>query len=722
MAISYLPEQNEYKEILPFRRFVLQSFPWINETFDALTNYELMGKIIEYLNTIISNENIIEGNMQNLYDAFVQLFNYINDLDVQDEVNQKLDEMAEDGTLQEIMGAYLNSKAVFGFDNVSSMKSSTNLINGSFAQTLGFYSKNDGGGAIYKIRSLTNEDVINEIDKIALSSNNLIAELVNDENSINILKLGCVGDGLTDNTSKIQRGIDLYNNIYIPNGKFLISNSLIFKRYTKITGENKVDSIILMDPNENETILKSYNFDNLKGQPSPYWQWNENTICFFEFRNFRIDGNYRNSTNVVNKQTGNGIEIYGASFIIDDVYIDNCAGVGLYLEWTNPENAQTYFRAGNQIAKIDVDIFNCGEEGLINNLGDSEFRRLFMGNCGIKGTSTYMNSTTECHGVIMEKGCEIDIWHIYGCTKGYGIYLKSAVRFRAESLIIESCCGGLYTTNTTHYAQITNLQMHNMMYSNSNYNGEFHYLDYNGTRPFLIANCTIQEWSSSEDLDLIFIVGSDLAINNLHCLTNIYKTKSVLRGGSGTNTDTIGRTTIKGTIENCNLVIKGKIGNASNIDLNIINCNKVVEDSFTIGTGSKVNFTGSLYTGQKFSDNLISHPPVGAFSMNMNVDGVNMKYPGLTNTANPVLTDINTNKYASLSYRLPFLLDINEIVAYMYKETASGWGSPFDVNIVVSANSYNSGTGYCSAQIKYVVTGTALSSAHDYKLIGKYGY
>ena len=27
---------------------------------------------------------------------------------------------------------------------------------------------------------------------------------------------------------------------------------------------------------------------------------------------------------------------------------------------------------------------------------------------------------------------------------------------------------GLYVSNTTHYAQITNLQMHNMMYSNSN--------------------------------------------------------------------------------------------------------------------------------------------------------------------------------------------------------------------------------------------------------------
>ena len=62
MSISYIPDQNTYKEMTPFKRFVLQSFPWIDANFDALTNYELMGKIIEYLNTIISNENAVQSN------------------------------------------------------------------------------------------------------------------------------------------------------------------------------------------------------------------------------------------------------------------------------------------------------------------------------------------------------------------------------------------------------------------------------------------------------------------------------------------------------------------------------------------------------------------------------------------------------------------------------------------------------------------------------------
>ena len=46
--------------------------------------------------------------------------------------------MAESGELQEIMASYLNSKAVFGFNTVSDLKNATNLIDGSYAKTLGY--------------------------------------------------------------------------------------------------------------------------------------------------------------------------------------------------------------------------------------------------------------------------------------------------------------------------------------------------------------------------------------------------------------------------------------------------------------------------------------------------------------------------------------------------------------------------------------------------------
>lgn len=94
MSISYIPEH--YENLTPFKRFVLESFPWIDANFDAMTNYELMGKIIEYLNKVIDNENKLNENMNYLNDFF-------NNLDVQDEINNKLDAMVEDGTMAEII-------------------------------------------------------------------------------------------------------------------------------------------------------------------------------------------------------------------------------------------------------------------------------------------------------------------------------------------------------------------------------------------------------------------------------------------------------------------------------------------------------------------------------------------------------------------------------------------------------------------------------------------
>lgn len=197
---NFTPAAPNFKTLVRMCFQGLTNFPYIEEDFDALTNYELLSKVVEYLNQVISNNNEQNTLMTGLYNAYVSLQNYVNDyfdnLDVQDEINNKLDDMVEAGTLQEIIADYLNSKAVFGYDNVASMKTSTNLINGSYARTLGYYNKNDGGSALYKIRTITNDDIVNEMDIIALDDNTLIAELIDDVN--NVL---CYGVSLTDANS-----------------------------------------------------------------------------------------------------------------------------------------------------------------------------------------------------------------------------------------------------------------------------------------------------------------------------------------------------------------------------------------------------------------------------------------------------------------------------------------------------------------------------------------
>ena len=99
-----------YKHLTPFKRCVLQNFPFIEADFDALTNYGLLCKIVEYLNKVIASQNEVQTNVETLNNAFIELKNYVDNyfdnLDVQEEINNKLDEMAESGELERIITQY----------------------------------------------------------------------------------------------------------------------------------------------------------------------------------------------------------------------------------------------------------------------------------------------------------------------------------------------------------------------------------------------------------------------------------------------------------------------------------------------------------------------------------------------------------------------------------------------------------------------------------------
>lgn len=93
----------DYKNMTPFKWFVLENFPFIENDFDAINNYRLFSKVVEYLNKTIDNVNVL-GNLVE------QFSDYFDNLDVQEEINNKLDEMVEDGTLVTIIQNYLDGK------------------------------------------------------------------------------------------------------------------------------------------------------------------------------------------------------------------------------------------------------------------------------------------------------------------------------------------------------------------------------------------------------------------------------------------------------------------------------------------------------------------------------------------------------------------------------------------------------------------------------------
>ena len=177
----------EYKNLTPFKWFVIENFPFIEADFDALTEWQLFCKLSKEMNKIIEKVNQAGEQTENLTNAFIDLQDYVNNyfdnLDVQDEINNKLNEMAEDGTLSEIISIYLNSNAIRGFDNIEDMKDAQNVTVGTFVKTFGKNILNDGYGAFYVIRELKNTDVIDNDNIVAINNfPTLVAEKIINNN------------------------------------------------------------------------------------------------------------------------------------------------------------------------------------------------------------------------------------------------------------------------------------------------------------------------------------------------------------------------------------------------------------------------------------------------------------------------------------------------------------------------------------------------------------
>lgn len=218
----------------------------INEvtTFEQNTNDE----IERFENA--TNEEIerFEGVINDTVDEYIGKFNdlhdyvedYFENLDVQKEIDHKLDEMVDDGVLQEIITTYIQSNVSWTFDSVAEMQSATNLTADSYAQTYGFYSVNDGGASKYKIRNKEVSETADNIFTFAIGDN-LIAEYVY-EGVYRTKQLGVKADGSEDVSAKLQA---IINKIDTDN----LANTSSYTPLTFDSGIYKVDNQIELSVN-----------------------------------------------------------------------------------------------------------------------------------------------------------------------------------------------------------------------------------------------------------------------------------------------------------------------------------------------------------------------------------------------------------------------------------------------------------------------------------------
>lgn len=210
----------------PFKHLVMSIGALPTSFVDSMSYYECIAWLVAYI-----RDNVVPACNNNA-EAIKEIQEWIETLDLQDEVDHKLDEMKESGELAEIISQYLNSTAIFAYDSVAAMKAAENLIAGSYARTTGYYNANDGGGALYKIRNVTNDDTIDEafIVEMGDGSDELVAELIIDNNEVNIKQLGGRSQAKDDTRYDIAGIITKYVNyriansgalrLYIPSGVY----------------------------------------------------------------------------------------------------------------------------------------------------------------------------------------------------------------------------------------------------------------------------------------------------------------------------------------------------------------------------------------------------------------------------------------------------------------------------------------------------------------------
>lgn len=106
---NFTPTLGNYKTLQPFRYWCQKVLPLVYD--DSLSYYELLCKVVDYLNKTMEDVETLHGDVTNLHNAYTMLQNYVNtyfsSLDVQQEINNKLDTMANNGELSNLISPLL---------------------------------------------------------------------------------------------------------------------------------------------------------------------------------------------------------------------------------------------------------------------------------------------------------------------------------------------------------------------------------------------------------------------------------------------------------------------------------------------------------------------------------------------------------------------------------------------------------------------------------------
>ena len=236
----------------PFITFTARTIP---ATFDTSMSYqEALFALVNYLQTQVTpaiNENakITDEQTKVINELYDFVNHYFENLDVQEEINNKLDEMVESGELEAILQQILNTLRVY--DTVADMIADEAIQNGQRVMCFGYAVKTDNGGGTYTITNqelsgngLTIIELDNGLfavkeysDKIVVAdqsvlTNSLLTELLN--NSVEIVTENPIE--VTETITISQEGATIKNMEFV--GDLTQEEYIIRVNAEKVTIEN----------------------------------------------------------------------------------------------------------------------------------------------------------------------------------------------------------------------------------------------------------------------------------------------------------------------------------------------------------------------------------------------------------------------------------------------------------------------------------------------------
>lgn len=334
---------NNVEKIKPSGIFTNYIYKAIPLAFDeSMSYYETLCGVLSLLKT---QEEVVNNNADLLAELELYVQNYFKNLDVQTEINNKLDEMAENGQLTNIITQYLQVSSIVAFNTIEDMKKSTNLSENSFVETYGFYELGDGGSAKYKIRKISNVDVIDNVKLFALDNDTtLVAELIINK-EMNSKQFGLIGDGTTDETSKLKEffGNEKIEKYILLNGTYILDDDIIITSNSNV--EFMENAIIKRKP----TTLNIYFMLNIV---------NKNNVTINNAHLIGDKDEHLSDTG----EWGYGINIaYSQNVNINNAIIEETWGDGIYIGNSYQEN-KTQETKNININKCNI--LNCSRNGI----------------------------------------------------------------------------------------------------------------------------------------------------------------------------------------------------------------------------------------------------------------------------------------------------------------------------------------------------------------------